>query len=152
MQVKQLIDVLKRFDPEADVRLSVSMPGRVIATHENIWVADYGGGPQINAALDFRQFHVYVGCGIEQFVRRIPEHEFEPAPPEDWQEPAVDLGQYDDEETAAKVRDFYAVHQGLNMPLSFPDFDYENWIPPRTRSGEYNEHIARILREKLMEE
>ena len=152
MQVKQLIDVLKRFDPEAEVHLSLSLPGRIIATHENIWVADYGGGPQINASLDFRQFHVYVGCGIEQFVRNIPQHEFEAVPVEDRTQPAVDLGHYDDDEVAAKVRDFYCVHQGLNEPLSFPNFDYENWIPPRTTSGEYNEHIARILREKLMEE
>lgn len=151
MQVKQLIELLKRFDPEADVRLSLSLPGRVIATHENMWVADYGGGPQINAASDFRQFHVYVGCGIEQLVTPVPEREFSPlvhtTPASE-----IDLGEYDDDETAARVRDFYIYHRGLGEPLRDPDFDYEDWIPPRTRSGEYNEHIARILREKLLEE
>lgn len=145
MQVKQLIELLKRFDPDADVRLSLSLPGRVIATHENMWVADYGGGPQINAALDFRQFHIYVGCGIEQLVTPVPEKEFSPAG-------AIDLGQYDDEQTAARVRDFYIYHRRLGEPLGDPDFDYETWIPPRTRSGQYNEHIAEILREKLLEE
>jgi hypothetical protein len=138
MKVKKLIELLKRFDPKADVRLCLSLPGRVIETHEQVWVADYGGGPQINAALDFRGFQVYVGCGIEQFVRNIP-HRFE-----------IDLGDYDDPEVAAKVRDFYVVHTGLDEPLKYPNFDYENWIPPRTTSGEYNEHIAKILKEKLL--
>ncbi len=32
------------------------------------------------------------------------------------------------------------------------DFDYDAWIPPRMVSGEYNEHIARILRDKLLRE
>jgi len=138
MRVKQLIDVLKRFDPEAEVRLCMSLPGRVIETHERIWVADYGGGPQIGAALDFRGFHVYVGCGLEQFVREIPER-FE-----------IDLGQYDSPEMAAKVRDFYIYHMGIDEPLADPDFDYEDWIPPRTTSGEYNEHVARILKARLL--
>jgi hypothetical protein len=139
MKARKLIELLKRFDPDADVRLCLSLPGRVIETHENVWVADYGGGPQINAALDFRGFHVYVGCGLEQLVREIP--------PERWQ---IDLGQYDSPETAARVRDFYVFHSDLDEPLSDPDFDYEDWIPPRTTSGEYNEHIARILKEKLL--
>ena len=143
MRVKELIDMLERFDPQAVVRLCVSLPGRVIQTHEQLWVADYGDGPQINAALDFRGFRVYVGCGLEQFVRDIPERE---------EREEIDLGNYDSKEDAAKVRDFYVVHQGLDEPLSFPDFDYENWIPPRTSSGEYNEHIARILREKLLQD
>ena len=138
MKVKQLIDVLKRFDPEADVRLCVSMPGRVIETHERIWVADYGGGPQIGAALDFRGFHVYVGCGLEQFVREIPERL------------EIDLGQYESPEVAARVRDFYVYHMGIDEPLAHRDFDYEDWIPPRTTSGEYNEQIARILKAKLL--
>jgi hypothetical protein len=138
MRVKKLIDVLKRFDPEAEVHLSLSMPGRVIETHERIWVADYGGGPQIGAALDFRVFHVYVGCGLEQFVREIPERL------------EIDLGRYESPEIAAQVRDFYVYHMGVDEPLTHPDFDYESWIPPRTTSGEYNEHIARILREKLL--
>lgn len=150
MNVKQLIQLLNRFDPQAQVHLSVSLPGRVIATHENLWVGDYGGGPQINAALDFKQFHVYVGCGIEQFITPVGQREFEPLSHREKQEPLVDLGDYDDEEIAAKVRDFYVYHRGLDEPLEYPDFDYENWIPPRTTSGEYNEHIARILREKLL--
>jgi len=138
MRVKKLIDVLKRFDPEAQVRLCLSLPGRVIETHEQVWVADYGGGPQINAALDFRGFHVYVGCGIDQFVKNIPDRL------------EIDLGQYDSPEIAAKIRDFYVFHMGLDEPLSYPDFDYEDWIPPRTTTGEYNEHIARILKQKLL--
>ena len=138
MKVEKLIELLRRFDPEADVRLCLSLPGRVIETHERVWVADYGGGPQINAALDFRGFHVYVGCGLEQMVREVPtRREF-------------DLGQYDSPETAAKVRDFYIFHMGLDEPLSDPDFDYDDWIPPRTVSGEYNENIARILKAKLL--
>ncbi len=140
MTVKKLIELLRRFDPDSSVRLCVSLPGRVIETHEQLWVADYGGGPQINAAIDFRGFQVYVGCGIEQFVREIPRRL------------DLDLGEYDDPETAARVRDFYIYHKGLDEPLEFPDFDYENWIPPRTRSGEYNERIAEILREKLLRE
>ena len=138
MKVRKLIELLNRFDPEADVRLCLSLPGRVIETHEKVWVADYGGGPQINAALDFRGFQVYVGCGLEQLVRNIPERL------------EIDLGQYEDAETTARVRDFFIYHKGLEEPLSDPDFDYENWIPPRTTSGEYNEHIAAILREKLL--
>jgi hypothetical protein len=138
MKVEKLIELLKRFDPEADVRLCLSLPGRVIETHERVWVADYGGGPQINAALDFRGFHVYVGCGLEQMIREVPtRREF-------------DLGQYDSPETAARVRDFYIFHMGLDEPLAYPDFDYEDWIPPRTISGEYNENIARILKAKLL--
>jgi hypothetical protein len=140
MKAKKLIDVLKRFDPEADVRLCLSLPGRVIETHEQLWVADYGGGPQINAALDFRGFQVYVGCGVEQFVRHIPDRM------------EIDLGDYPDAEVAAKVRDFYIFHKGLDEPLTHPDFDYEDWIPPRTTSGEYNERIAEILKEKLLSE
>ena len=37
-------------------------------------------------------------------------------------------------------------------PGSYPDADYERWIPPRTTSGEYNDHIAAILREKLLKD
>jgi len=139
MTVQELIRLLERFDPSAQVRLCLSIPGRVIETHEKIWVGDYGGGPQINTARDFRQFYVYVGCGLEQFVGDVPESK-------------IDLGQYDTPETAAKVRDFYVVHHGLHEPLAFPDFDYENWIPPRTVSGDYNPIIAKILRDKLLRE
>lgn len=139
MQVRQLIQLLERFPPEALVRLCISLPNRVLETHESLWVGDYGGGPQINAALDFRGFFVYVGCGLEQVVGPVPE-------------PRLDLGQYDRPEDAAKVHDFYVVHRGLHEPLHYPDFDYENWLPPRTRSGEYNPLIAEILREKLLKE
>ncbi len=139
MRTKDLIEVLKRFDPESNVRLCVNMPGRVIETHETLWVADYGEGPQINAALDFRPFSVYVGCGLEQFVRKVSEI-------------AVDLGQYESPETSAKVRDYYILHQELDEPLNYPDFDYDDWIPPRTVSGQYNEHIARILKEKFLQD
>ena len=139
MTSKELIDLLKRFDPQSVVRLCINLPGRVIQTHETVWVADYGGGPQINASIDFRGFSVYVGCGLEQLVRPIPEK-------------AIDLGEYEDPEDAARVHDFFVVHAGLDEPLRYPEFDYENWIPPRTKSGQYNPIIARILREKLMRE
>ncbi len=139
MRTKDLIELLKRFDPESNVRLCVNLPGRVIETHNTLWVADYGEGPQINAALDFRPFSVYVGCGLEQLVRKVSEI-------------AVDLGEYDNSETTAKVRDFYVLHRELDEPLVYPEFDYEDWLPPRTQSGEYNEHIARILRDKLLQD
>jgi hypothetical protein len=80
-----------------------------------------------------------VGCGLEQFVRPISER-------------TLDLGEYASAEEAARVHDFYVVHTGLDQPLTYPGFDYENWIPPRTKSGQYNPIIARILREKLMRE
>jgi hypothetical protein len=139
MRTRELINLLKRFDPESEVHLSVSLPGRVIQIHKDLWVADHGQGPQINAVLDIRPFRIYVGCGLEQFVRRIPEL-------------TVDLGDYETQEIAAKVRDFYIVHQGLDEPLTYPDFDYQDWLPPRTLSGEYNPRIARILRDKLLKE
>ena len=140
MKVNKLIEMLKRFPPESEVRLSFTMPGRVIETHERIWVADFGGGPQIGAEQDFRGFHVFVGCGLEQFVREIPARM------------ELDLGEYDSPEVAAQVRDFYIFHTGIDEPLTHPDFDYENWIPPRTNSGEYNDKIARILKDKLLSE
>ena len=139
MKVRELIQLLERFDPDSQVRLSVTMPDRVIETHEKVWVGDYGGGPQICTARDFRQFYVYVGCGLEQFVGDVPE-------------PRIDLGHYENAETAAKVHDFYVVHRKLHEPLAYPDFDYQNWIPPRTVSGEYNPIIAKILSEKLLRE
>jgi hypothetical protein len=139
MTTRELIELLKRFDPQSIVRLCINLPNRVIQTHEIVWVGDYGHGPQINAAIDFRGFSVYVGCGLEQFVRPISER-------------TLDLGKYANAEEAARVRDFYVVHAGLNQPLNYPDFDYENWIPPRTKSGQYNPIIARILRDRLMRE
>jgi hypothetical protein len=153
MRVKELVKLLERFDPEAEIRLSVALPGRVISTHENVWLADYGGGPQLNASVDFKQFQVFVGCGIEQLVTPVPLRPFQPVQQETQADPLEpDLGQYNDEETEAKVRDFYNYHRKADRPLTYPDFDYENWIPPRTTSGEYNEHIASILKEKLLKE
>ena len=137
MKVKELIAVLKRFGPEAEVHLSVTSSDRVIETHDRLWVGDYGSGPQINAALNFRGSCVYVGFSLKQLVGRVPDER-------------IDLGHYDSEEDAAKVHDFYVVHKELDEPLNFPDFDYDNWIPPRTSSGKYNQYIAKILEEKLM--
>jgi len=137
MKVKELIDLLKSFAPEADVHVGVSWPDRVTETHEKLWVGDYGGGPQINAAMDFKGVSVYVGCVLQQRVKNMPER-------------TISLGHYDSAEEAARVRDFYVVHKGLDEPLNFPAFDYDKWIPPRMSSGEYNEHIAEILKKKLL--
>ena len=139
MKVKELIDALKNFAPEVDGRLGISWPDRVSETHENLWVGDYGGGPQINAAMDLRGLCIYVGCALQQRVKDKPVR-------------TIKLGHYDSPEDAAKVRDFYIVHRRLDEPLNFPDFDYDKWIPPRVSSGEYNQHIVEILREKLLSE
>jgi len=139
MNVKELIERLKGFPGDAQVRVGIAWPDRVSETHESLWVGDYGGGPQINAAMDFRGLNVYVGCTLQRYVKDRPQE-------------TIDLGQYESAEMAAKVRDFYVHHKGLDEPLNFPDFHYENWIPPRTRSGEYNPHIAKILEEKLLSE
>lgn len=146
MKTQELIDLLKHFDPESDVRLAINWPGRISETYERLWVADYGGGPRINAAMDLRGVVVYVGCVLESFTSKTPQ----PVPPERPKE--IDLGRYESTEIAARVRDFYIVHRRLDEPLNYPEFDYDRWIPPRTTSGEYNEHIAAILREKLLEE
>ena len=137
MKVKELIDLLSRFSPESEVHVGVNWPDRVSETHEAVWVGDYGGGPQINAAMDLRGVRVHVGCVLQYRVGDAPIQ-------------TTKLGHYDSAEDAAKVRDFYIVNKGLDEPLNFPDFDYENWIPPRMSSGEYNEQIAAILKEKLM--
>ncbi len=139
MKVQELIDLLKKFSPDADVRVGVTWPDRVTEVHENVWVGDYGEGPQINAAMDLRGLHVYVGCTVQRSTTDMPER-------------TVTLGHYDSSEDAAKVRDFYVFHHHLDEPLNFPDFDYEKWIPPRTSSGEYNDHIAKILSKKLLSE
>ena len=144
MKTKQLIELLERFDPESDVRLCINWPGQVWEAYERLWVAESGGGPQINAAMDLRGVVVYVGCVLRQ---QIPSK----APAEQPRN-EIDLGQYESPETAARVRDFYVVHRGLDEPLNYPEDDYERWIPPRTTSGEYNEHIAAILRDKLLKE
>ena len=139
MKTKELLALLRDFDPEAEVCLSVNLPGRVSEVYEQVWVGESGGRPVLNAALDLRGSCVYVGCVLPQRINRLHRRR-------------LDLGRYDSEEDAAKVRDFYVVHHGLNEPLNFPDFDYENWIPPRTSSGQYNQHIAEILKKKLLEE
>jgi len=148
MKTQELIDLLKRFDPGSEVRLCVNWPGRVAEAYERLWVADYGGGPQINAAMDLRGVVVYVGCVLEQ---RLPSKTTQKKPRQE-QRKEIDLGRYESTEIAARVRDFYIVHRGLDEPLNYPEFDYDRWIPPRTTSGEYNEHIAAILREKLLKE
>ncbi len=139
MKVSELIRVLKTFPADADVQLGISWPDQVTETYERIWIGDYGGGPQINAAVDFKGVSVYVGCTLQRRVKDRPARK-------------IDLGRYDSPEIAAKVRDFYVVYRGLDEPLNFPDFNYDKWIPPRTSSGDYNEHIAEILREKLLSE
>jgi hypothetical protein len=154
MRVRELIEMLQRFEPEANVRLGVALPGDFIEIFERMWVADYGGGPQINAPLNFTGFRIYAGCGLQQMVHdleSVPQTR-SPAPSPSPRAPEVDLGRYATEEEAAKVRDFYIVHRRLRERLTFPDFDYENWIPPRTVEGSYNEHVARILEKKLLEE
>jgi len=139
MKVAELIATLKRFPADAEVQMGVSWPDRVAETYERLWVGDYGGGPQINAAMDFRGVNVYVGCTLQRRVKDRPARR-------------IDLGRYDNPEAAAKVHDFYVVNKGLDEPLNFPEFDYEKWIPPRTAAGDYNEHIAEILKKKLMSE
>lgn len=139
MKVKELIDILRRFPPDAPVRVSITWPDRVTETHENLWVGQSEGGPQINAAMDLRGLRVYVGCVLQQ---RLPE---KTSPVQ-----TIDLGQYASVDDAAKVRDFYVVNMEIDEPLNFPGFDYDKWIPPRTMSGEYNEQIAAILKKKLL--
>jgi len=139
MKTKDLIEALGRFDPESDVRLCVNWPGGITETHDRIRVVDSGAGPHLSAAPDYRGVQLLVGCVVPH-ARPTPAR------------PRVDLGQYDSPELAARVHDFYVVHQGLNERLNFPEFDYDKWIPPRTTSGDYNPHIAEILREKLLKE
>ena len=137
MNVRELIEVLRKFAPDAEVQVGVAWPDRVTETHRHLWVGDYGDGPQINAAMDLRGVSVHVGCVLQQHVKDMPAR-------------TIQLGHYNTAEEAAKVRDFYIVHKGLDEPLNFPDFEYEDWIPPRMSSGEYNERIAEILKEKLL--
>ncbi|NQT39568.1 MAG: hypothetical protein HQ581_18875 [Planctomycetes bacterium] len=149
MKVHELIDALKQFDPEAEVHLGIGLPGGTMETHRRIWVGDHGDGPQINTALDPRGFLYYVGSGLAGLLTKAVRPPAQRTPPAQ-RDADVDLGQYADEETTARVRDFYVVHHNLSEPLRFPDFDYQRWIPPRTVSGKYNEEIARILEEKLL--
>ena len=137
MKVKELIDTLRTFPDDAPVRVGIAWPDRVSETHESLWVGDYGEGPQINAAMDLRGLKVFVGCTLQRQVKDRPQE-------------TLDLGQYESAEIAGKVRDFYIHHKGLDEPLNFPEFDYEKWIPPRTRSGEYNSYIAKILEDNLL--
>ena len=144
MKTKELIELLQRFDPESEARVCINWPGRVWEAYDRIRVGDYGGGPQINAVVDLRGVVIYVGCVLNQGM----PSKTRPHQPQ----PEIDLGQYESPEIAAKVRDFYVIYHGLDETLNYPDFDYDRWIPPRTTSGEYNEHIAAILREKLLQE
>ncbi len=137
MRVRNLIDLLKRFDSEAEVRLAVGGNSRVIETYDHVGIGDYGGGPALVVAPEPGGSCIYVGCGLEQLVRTVP---------------TVDLGLYATQEETAKVHDYYVLSLGIKERLHFPDFDYEHWIPPRTVTGEYNQHIAKILREKLLRE
>lgn len=162
MQVRELIELLQRFPGNARVQLGVTLPGGFLETFERLWVADYGGGPQINAPLSFAGFRIYAGCSVQQLVENLPKAPSQAvasphAAPQrvDCQapeHPEIDLGAYASEEEAARVRDFYIIHMRLSEPLTFPEFDYSRWIPPRTIGGQYNPHIARILKKKLMEE
>ena len=137
MKVKALIDLLQKFSPDADVRVGISWPDRVTETYDRITVTTYESGPVLNAAMDFKGLRVFVGCEFRETVKERSG-------------PAIDLGDYPSVEIAAKVRDFYVINKKLGESLNYPDFDYDHWIPPRTTSGEYNRHIAEILREKLM--
>jgi hypothetical protein len=136
MTVQELIDRLRSFPADAEVHIGISWPDFVSESYERILISDYGGGPQLNAGMDYRGLQIFVGCKFQPAKAR-PEH-------------AIDLGQYETVEAAAKVHDFYVIHKRLKERLNYPDFDYENWIPPRMVSGQYNEHVAAILREKLM--
>lgn len=137
MRVRNLIDLLKRFDSEAEVHVAVGWNGRMVETYDQVWIGDYGGGPGLIVTPEPQGSCIYVGCGLDHLVRGLP---------------TLDLGRYATQEDTAKVRDYYVLNQGLKERLSFPEFDYEHWIPPRTVTGEYNQHIARILREKLLRE
>jgi hypothetical protein len=140
MTVQELIDALKGLPAGAPVKLGVAWPEGITEMYENLWVAESTGSAQIMASMDWRGVHVHVGCAMARPVRKPPP------------QPQLHLGHYDSPETAARVRDFYVVHKGLDEPLNFPDFDYQDWIPPRTTEGEYNEHIAKILEEKLLDD
>ena len=156
MKVKELIASLREFDPESEVQLCLNWPERLAETHRRIWVGDYGGGPQINATVDFRGVSIYVGCVLEQrAANHLGAAGRQVQPPTETNKasrPAIMLGNYESSEIAARVRDFYVYHHKIDEPLNFPDFDYDRWIPPKTTSGEYNQHIADILREKLLRE
>jgi len=133
------MDSLRHLPAQSPVRVAVAWPEGVTETYENLWVAEEADGARITAAMDWRGVYVHVGCAMP--VRR-------PLAPRE----QVHLGHYDSPETAARVRDFYVVHKQLDEPLNFPDFDYERWIPPRATDGDYNEHIAKILEQKLLQE
>lgn len=139
MNVQSLIDVLKTFPADSEVRLTVRWPDCVSESYEQLVVEDSGGGPMLRAMLDPRGMRVYVGIDVVEAVSKGPVK-------------APDLGQYESPEVAARVHDFYVIHKGLHEPLAYPDFDYQRWIPPRTVSGRYNPYIAEILREKLLHE
>lgn len=138
VKVHQLIEALKRFDPESDVHTAVSSMSGVTQVLTEEMVAEYEGGPLLLPGR-MATGSILVGCVVGR-----------PAPPV--RKMPIDLGRYADPETAAKVRDFFIYHQKMDEPLSNPGFDYENWIPPRMVTGEYHPRIAAILREKLLRE
>ena len=116
MKVRQLIEALKRFDPESDVHTAVSSMSGVTQVLTEDMVAEYEGGPLLLPGR-MAAGSILVGCVVGRPVsrsRKMP----------------IDLGRYADPETAAKVRDFFIYHQKIDEPLSDPDFDYESWIPP----------------------
>lgn len=138
MRVREMIEMLQRFDPESPVSLCVAMPEYVVQCFDGLWVGDSGDGPRIQAAGRYVVFSIYVGCAAEQLARPLYGRRL-----------AIDLGDYEDPADADRVEDFYVHHAGLSLPLHHPDFDYEDWIPPRMKSGEYNRYVAEILRRRL---
>jgi hypothetical protein len=62
------------------------------------------------------------------------------------------LGTYKDKILALHVRDWFLIQKGvsgrLNEYLNFPYFDYDNFIPPPMNGGQYNQHIAYLMKEK----
>ena len=135
MKVRELIDLLERFEPTAEVRLCVNWPDRVAETYERIWVGDYGGGPRINAAVDFRGVEVYVGCVLEQ---RMPT----PAP----RRP----GPVRQRRTAARVARFLRFPPRAGRAAELPRLRLRQVDPAANPLRRDNGLIAEILKEKLL--
>jgi hypothetical protein len=140
MKVRQLIDILGKFDLDDPVRLSFTQGGGVVELCDALRVVDLAEGPLIQAMVDLRGIQIYVGCTVPPPIKST-----EAGRP-------IDLGRYKSVEMAAQVRDFYIFHKKMGEPLAFPDFDYERWVPPRMVDGNYHPLIAQILREKLLQE
>ena len=107
MNVKQLVRLLEEFPPDAEVRVGISWPDRVTETYERVVVGDYGGGPILTAAMDFKGLRVYVGCTLEHTVAER-------------RGTTIDLGQYESVEVAAKVarllRDQQRAERAAELP------------------------------------